>query len=136
MTRKKPEVGFKRKDKTMTVKEAMLKVCDDAATFPKGWNTQVAEVIRANGGECYERRQKKIWMLTIREDDADTDVSSTVYRTLEGAKAAMESDIRRTFDERYDNIAIESVVTRDGELHAKMDGDRVDWRITRETLWD
>ena len=120
----------------MTVKEAMMKVCDDRAAFPEGWNTQVAEVIRANGGECYERRQKKIWMLTIREDDADTDVSSTVYRTLEGAKAAMESDIRRTFDERYDNIAIESVVTRDGELHAKMDGDRVDWRITRETLWD
>ena len=119
----------------MTVKEAMMKVSEDLAAFPKGWNTELKEVFRRDGRDLFDRKQKKVWMLTIREPDADNDFVVSVYRTLEKAKAEMEEDIRETIDHRYDGVAEAEVLTRDGERHAKI-GDEVDWQITHETLFE
>ena len=119
----------------MTVKEAMMKVCDDAATFPNGWNTTLAEVIRKAGGEYYERRQKKIWRLTIQEPEADEEYAVSEYRSLAKAKAAMEEDIRETIARLFDGIHADEHLERDGDRCAHIGSD-VYWKITHETLWD
>ena len=119
----------------MTIKELMTAVSDDLARFPKGWNTDAKEAFKALGSDHYERRQTKVWMLTIREPDADTDVATSVYRSFAGAKKAMEEDIRETFATRYDNVEMNEVIGRDGERHAFI-GDKVDWEITTEKLWE
>ena len=119
----------------MTIKELMTAVSDDLARFPKGWNTDAKEAFKALGSNHYERRQTKIWMLTIREPDSETDVAVSVFRSFAGAKKAMEEDIHETFVARYDNIAMEEVVERDGKRHAFI-GDKVDWEITTTRLWD
>lgn len=135
MRQKKPTVGIKRKDKTMTVKEAMTRVCDNAAVFPLGWNTQVAEVIRKAGGECYERRQRKVWMLTIKEPGAEVGHAVSVYRTLEKAKAAMEEDIREEFATRFQNLNPTEELARTDELHVQFWARGITWEITHEPLW-
>lgn len=119
----------------MTIKELMTAVGDDLARFPKGWNTDAKEVFKALGADHFERRQKMVWMLTIRQPDAEADFSVSVYRTRAKAVAAMEEDIEATLAARQTGIHSDAELERDGDLHAKI-GSEVDWEITRETLWN
>lgn len=119
---------------TMDLKMAMKRVFDDPGTFPEGWRVELAEIIRRCGGECYERKQKMVWMLTIRDDDGVETVSTSVYRTRAAAKAAMEEDIGETLANRRSGIHEDAELEREDELHAKLGGG-LEWEITRETLW-
>ena len=119
----------------MTIKELMTAVGDDLARFPKGWNTDAKEVFKALGADHFERQQKKVWMLTIRQPDAEADYSVSVYRTRAKAVAAMEEDIEATLASRQTGIHSDAELERDGNLHAKI-GSEVDWEITHETLWN
>jgi len=106
-----------------------MKVCDDAATFPEGWNTQVAEVIRRSGGECYERRQRRVWMLTIMTPYNGEGDTITLWRDRAKAIAAMEENIRET-------LAIhggEDELVRDDDEHAHL-SNRIEWAISQEDL--
>ena len=114
----------------MTVKEAMMKVCDDRAAFPEGWNTQVAEVIRRSGGECYERRQKRVWMLTIMTPYNGEGDTITLWRSRVRAIAAMEADIRESL--AHLGYAEDEVVRYDDE-HAHL-SNKIEWAITHEDL--
>ena len=119
----------------MTIKELMTAVGDDLARFPKGWNTDAKEVFKALGADHFERRQKMVWMLTIRQPDAEADFSVSVYRTRAKAVAAMEEDIEATLAARQTGIHSDAELERAGNLHAKI-GSEVDWEITHETLWN
>ena len=119
----------------MTIKELMTAVGDDLARFPKGWNTDAKEVFKALGADHFERQKKKVWMLTIRQPDAEADYSVSVYRTRAKAIAAMEEDIEATLASRQTGIHSDAELERDGNLHAKI-GSEVDWEITHETLWN
>ena len=119
----------------MTIKELMTAVGDDLARFPKGWNTDAKEVFKALGADHFERQQKKVWMLTIRQPDAEADYSASVYRTRAKAIAAMEEDIEATLASRQTGIHSDAELEREDDLHAKI-GSEVDWEITHETLWN
>ena len=114
----------------MTVKEAMMKVCDDRATFPEGWNTQVAEGIRRSGGECYERRQKRVWLLTIMTPYNGEGDTITLWRSRERAVAAMKEDIRESL--AHLGYAEDEVV-RDDDEHAHL-SNKIEWAVTQEDL--
>jgi hypothetical protein len=80
----------------MTVKEVMTKVCEERETFPNGWNTDIKEVYAKSGRNLFEKKQKWVYLLTIKtpyNHEADT---LTLFRDKAKAKAAMEEDIRDT----------------------------------------
>lgn len=113
----------------MTVKEAITRVCDDAAGFPKGWNTQVAEVIRRTGGLCFERRQRFVWMLRTATPHNGEGDKVTLWRRRERALAEMEDGIR----EALAAFGGEAELVRDDEEHAHL-SNLVEWSVTREFL--
>ena len=77
----------------MTVKEAMTKVSEDRETFPMGWNTEMKEVYAKSGGELYERRQRRVWLLVSVDNDAHEPDAIAVFHTEAKAKEAMEREI-------------------------------------------
>jgi len=114
----------------MTVKEAMTKVCEERETFPNGWNTELKEVYEKSGKALYERKQKRVWMLTISTPYNGEGDTITLWRDPAKARAAMEADIRDTavfFGVEAD------AVTRDDEAHAHLEK-KVEWAITEEDL--
>ena len=118
-----------------TIREMVSEVLDNLERFPQGWGTTVKDYFKAKGKDCFERQQKKVWMLTIRQPDAEADYAVSVYRTRAKAIAAMEEDIEATLAARQTGIHSDAELERDGDLHAKI-GSEVDWEITHETLWN
>lgn len=118
----------------MTIKEIMTKVCDDATTFPQGWNTELKDFFQKLGREHYERRQQNVWVLFVREPNAESDCAISVHRTVERARKAMEEDIEATMARVATGVHPDVELKRKGKNRAKY-GDIVSWTITKEPLW-
>ena len=116
----------------MTIKDLMTAVSDRLDEFPKGWNTEAKDAFKALGREHYERRQKRIWILTIREAEADEDLVVSAHRSFAGAKKAMEEDIEDTLSHRQ-RMEEDCGLVRAGECSAKI-GTAVSWEISEGTL--
>ena len=119
----------------MTVKEAMMRVGDDPAEFPAGWNTELKEVYRKNGGEFYERRQTRVWVL-MRRILADADeIETRVFRSAESARTRMEGDIADYIRTNGGECELNAAdLRRTGRDRAAFEG-CVEWRVTSETLF-
>lgn len=119
----------------MTLKEAMVRVFDNAVgTYPEGWNTKLATIIRDSGRECYERKQKRVWELMIRTPYNGEAPTTTLYRSHENAKAAMEDDIRETLASGSPRFDADDLVRTD-EDNVRI-GDEIFWEIERKDLND
>jgi hypothetical protein len=130
--RDRPEAG-KRKEKTMTVKRAMAKVCNERETFPDGWNTDLKEVYAKSGKTLYTRRQKKVWvMFAYNEMNHEAD-EIKVFRTEAKAKAAMEEDIENVMGCGDPSYSPEDLV-RDSENEAHL-ADELRWKVTYQELF-
>ncbi len=110
----------------MTVKEAMTKVSEEREAFPLGWNTDLKEVYAKSGKALYEKKQKWVYVLTIKtpyNHEADT---VTIYRDKAKAKDAMEADIRDTLATgRFDPDDL----VRDEENDNAHIGEDIDWTV-------
>ncbi|MCR5414315.1 MAG: hypothetical protein K6F50_06270 [Kiritimatiellae bacterium] len=111
----------------MTVKEAMLKVLDDAAAFPEGWNTELREVFRKEGKDLYERRQKRIWILAIQTPYSGEEPTVKVCRSSAKARAMMEEDIRETLACRSPSFS-EADLERENANTVRL-GDEITWSV-------
>ena len=96
-----------------TIREMVSEVLDNLERFPKGWGTTVKDYFKAKGKDCFERRQKMVWMLTILQPDAEADYSVSVYRTRAKAVAAMEEDIEATLASRQTGIHSDAGICED-----------------------
>ncbi|MCR5414311.1 MAG: hypothetical protein K6F50_06250 [Kiritimatiellae bacterium] len=116
----------------MTLKEAMLKVLDDAAAFPEGWNTGLREVFRKEGKDLYETRQRWVWEVLIETPLAEKKVRTIPCRSLEKAQDEMENDISRVVIAEAARFDPQDVVMPD-ERHAHI-ADEYRWSIVRRDL--
>ncbi len=111
----------------MTVKEAMTTVFENRDEFPLGWDTSLQKVYTKSGKVLYEKRQKWVFVLTIKTPYNHEGDTVTIFRDKAKAKDAMEEDIRETFAVGNPRFDPDDLVREDDE-HAHL-GDEIDWSI-------
>ena len=80
----------------MTIRYAIRETETHPGKFPNGLDTSVEEVYAAQGEDFHNPPQA--WALTVLSPYSSELPKVTAYRTREGAKAAMEADIKETLD--------------------------------------
>ena len=118
----------------MTIRKMLKVVLDDPAKFPNGWKTSVRDFFKAIGRDHLERKQTKVWMLTIRKAYEGVYPDVVICRKLATAKAKMEADISETLanaDGEFDPADL----NRMGDTRVTIGAD-VEWKITQLPLHD
>lgn len=111
----------------MTVKEALTKVLEDGKAFPKGWNTDLAEICGAQGNN----NGNVVWAFKS-EDLTEWESAETLYRDKAKAKAAMEEEIRHDVSFYKDEGG---KLVRYDEDHVQLEG-RTEWSIYKLEVKD
>lgn len=119
----------------MTLKEAIKEVVNDRpAIYPRGWDTEIAEIMRNAGRAFYTRKQKRIWELMIRTPYNGEAPTTSLFRHYEDAKGAMEEDIQESLASENPRFCAEDLV-RQGDDNARI-GDEIFWEIEQKDLHD
>ena len=116
----------------MTIRYAIRETETHPGKFPNGLDTSVEEVFAAQGEDFHNPPQA--WTLTVLSPYSGELPKVTAYRTREGAKAAMEADIKATLDADDPTFDAEDL-TREDDDHASL-GDEIHWRIERLDIKD
>ncbi len=116
----------------MTIRYAIRETETHPGKFPNGLDTSVEDIYAAQGEDFHSPPQA--WALTVLSPYSGELPKVTVYRTREGAKAAMEADIKETLDADDPTFDAEDL-TREGDDHASL-GDEIHWRIERLDIKD
>ena len=82
-----------------------------------------------------KKKNQSVWVLFIREPDAESDCAISVHRTVERARKAMEEDIEATLARVATGVHPDVRLKRRGKNRAKY-GDMVTWTITKEPVWE
>lgn len=127
--------GPSRERKKMTLKELIKVVANDhAAIYPRGWDTEVSEIMHNMGRTIYTRRQRRVWELMIRTPYNGEAPTTTLFRCHDSAKAAMAEDIHATLASENPRFSAEDLVRQD-EDNARI-GDEIFWEIEQKDLYE
>ena len=117
----------------MTLKELIKVVANDhAAIYPRGWDTEVSEIMHNMGRTIYTRRQKRVWELMIRTPYNGEAPTTTLFRSHDSARAAMAEDIQSTLASPSPRFDPDDLVRQD-EDNAHI-GDEIYWEIECKDL--
>ena len=119
----------------MTLKEAIKEVVNDRpAIYPRGWDTEIAEIMRNAGRAFYTRKQRRVWVLMIRTPYNGEAPTTSLFRSHDAAKEAMEEDIRETLASPSPHFDPEDLLRQD-EDNVRI-GDEIFWEIEEKDLHD
>lgn len=119
----------------MTLKELIKEVANDRpGIYPKGWNTEVRDIMHNMGRIIYTRRQRRVWELMIRTPYNGEAPTTTLFRSHDSAKAAMAEDIHATLSSENPRFSAEDLVRQD-EDNARI-GDEIFWEIEEKDLFE
>ena len=118
----------------MTIRQMLCEVMDNLEIFPKAWGTEASDYFKAVGDGKVRVEEHWLYELMIRKDYESPTPDTIICRSLEGAKAMMEEDIKTTlvkdeceFDEKQ--------MRRINPTHVII-GNGVEWIITTKQLFD
>ena len=118
----------------MTIRQMLCEVMDNLEIFPKAWGPEASDYFKAVGDGKVRVEEHWLYELMIRKDYESPTPDTIICRSLEGAKAMMEEDIKTTlvkdeceFDEKQ--------MRRINPTHVII-GNGVEWIITTKKLFD
>ena len=118
----------------MTIRTILHEVLDNPETFPKGWNTDVTDYFKAVHDEDVRVEEHWLYELMIRKDYESPTPDTIICRSLEGAKAMMEEDIKTTLEK--DECEFDAKQMRRINPTHVIIGNGVEWIITTKKLFD
>ena len=119
----------------MTLKELIKEAVNDRpAIYPRGWDTEVSDIMHNMGRIIYTRRQRRVWELMIRTPYNGETPTTTLFRSHDSAKAAMAEHIHATLASPSPRFDPDDLVRQD-EDNARI-GDEIFWEIEQKELYE
>ena len=118
----------------MTIETMVTEVLNNRRLFPLGWKTDVADYFKAVGAEDFEVREHLLCELRIRKDYESREPDTIICRSLKGAKAMMDEDIKSTLA-KEDGEFDPKQMRRISPSHVII-GNGVEWLISVKQLFD
>ena len=124
----------KERDTKMTIRQMLFEVMDNLEIFPKAWGTEASDYFKAVHDGKIRVEEHWLYELMIRKDYESPTPDTIICRSLEGAQAMMEEDIRTTLVKNEGEFD-EKQMRRINPTHVII-GNDVEWIITTKQLFD
>ena len=118
----------------MTIRQMLFEVMDNLEIFPKAWGTEASDYFKAVRDGKIRVEEHWLYELMIRKDYGSPTPDTIICRSLEGAQAMMEEDIRTTLVKNEGEFD-EKQMRRINPTHVII-GNDVEWIITTKQLFD